>query len=74
MAQIEAEDGEPLVVTPPFGLAHAAGEVPDRPRLAAARGLEEDHLVAVLLVRLGGYAAGVLDGERLVASRWARAS
>jgi peptide subunit release factor 1 (eRF1) len=31
--------------------------------------LEQDHLVAVFLVRLGGYAAGVLDGEQLVASK-----
>ena len=31
--------------------------------------VEEDHLVAVLLVRLGGYAVGVFDGERLVTSK-----
>jgi peptide subunit release factor 1 (eRF1) len=29
----------------------------------------EDHLVGVLLVRLGGFAAGVFDGEELVASK-----
>jgi Actinobacteria/chloroflexi VLRF1 release factor len=31
--------------------------------------LAVDHVVAVLLVRLGGYAAGVFDGEQLVASK-----
>jgi Actinobacteria/chloroflexi VLRF1 release factor len=66
--RIEPEDGEPLVVTPPFGLAHAREYAVVRvsPLLEE---LEEDHLVAVLLVRLGGYAVGVLDGERLVASK-----
>ena len=31
--------------------------------------LSDDHIVAALLVRLGGYAVGVFDGERLVASK-----
>jgi hypothetical protein len=31
--------------------------------------LAADHVVAALLVRLGGYAVGVFDGERLVASK-----
>jgi hypothetical protein len=31
--------------------------------------IDEDHTVAVLLVRLGGYAVGMFDGERLVASK-----
>jgi peptide subunit release factor 1 (eRF1) len=31
--------------------------------------LAENHLVAALLVRLGGYAVGVFDGETLVASK-----
>jgi peptide subunit release factor 1 (eRF1) len=31
--------------------------------------LAEDHVVAALLVRLGGYAVGVFEGERLVASK-----
>ncbi len=66
--RIEPEDGEPLVVTPPFGLSHAR-EYPVVRVSPLLEELEEDHLVAVLLVRLGGYAAGVLDGERLVASK-----
>ena len=66
--RIEPEDGEPLVVTPPFGLAHAR-EYPVVRVSPLLEELEEDHLVAVLLVRLGGYAVGVLDGERLVASK-----
>jgi len=31
--------------------------------------LAADHVVAAVLVRLGGYAVGVFDGERLVASK-----
>ena len=66
-ARIEA-GGEVLVVRPPFGLAHSAeyeGVVLE-PLFGA---LETDHVVAALLVRLGGYAVGVFEGERLVASK-----
>jgi len=60
--------GETIVVRPPFGLAHAREyEYVELAPLFEA--LEEDHLVAALLVRLGGYAVGVLDGEELVASK-----
>ena len=67
-ARIEPEGGEALVARPPFGLAHEAAydEVRVAPLLEA---IERDHVVAVLLVRLGGYAAGVFEGERLVASK-----
>jgi hypothetical protein len=57
-----------LTVTPPFGLEHE-GEyevVRAGPLLDA---LLVEPSVAVLLVRLGGYAAGVFEGERLVASK-----
>ena len=67
-ARIEPADGDALVVRPPFGLAHEAAY--DEVRVAPL--LEEiarDRVVAVLLVRLGGYAVGVFDGERLVASK-----
>ena len=60
--------GETLLVRPPFGLAHE-GEydvVWLAPLFAA---LAEDHVVGALLVRLGGYAVGVFEGERLVASK-----
>jgi VLRF1 release factor-like protein len=66
-ARIEAA-GEVITVRPPFGLAHE-GEyevVRVEPLFDA---LAADYVVAVLLVRLGGYAAGVFDGERLVASK-----
>ena len=65
---IDPEDGEALVVRPPFGLAHEGRY--DEVRVAPL--LEEiaaDHVVAALLVRLGGYAVGVFEGERLVASK-----
>jgi peptide subunit release factor 1 (eRF1) len=66
-ARIESGE-ETLVVRPPFGLAHE-GEyhrVELGPLLEA---LDADHVVAALLVRLGGYAVGVFEGERLVASK-----
>ena len=53
---------------PPFGLAHAREY--EKVELAPLfEALDEDHLVAALLVRLGGYAVGVFEGERLVASK-----
>lgn len=59
---------ETIAVRPPFGLPHEGeyDRVELRPLFEA---LAEDHLVAALLVRLGGYAVGVLEGERLVASK-----
>jgi len=57
-----------LTVTPPFGVGHE-GEyesVVIEPLLAA---LAADHTVGVLLVRLGGFAAGVFKGEELIASK-----
>ena len=61
-------DEAALTVTPPFGLLHE-GEyevVRTGPLLDA---LLVEPTVAVLLVRLGGYAVGVFEGERLVASK-----
>ncbi len=66
-ARIELDEGA-ITVTPAFGLDHE-GEyevVRAGPLLDA---LEAEPRVAVLLVRLGGYAVGVLEGERLVASK-----
>jgi predicted RNA methylase len=65
--RIELPD-ETIVVRPPFGLPHEHEY--DTVRLGPLlEALEEDHVVAVLLVRLGGYAVGVFEGERLVASK-----
>ncbi|HXH89089.1 MAG TPA: acVLRF1 family peptidyl-tRNA hydrolase [Gaiellaceae bacterium] len=66
-ATIESES-ENIVVRPAFGLAHEAEY--DRVRVSPLlEAIAEDHVVAVLLVRLGGYAFGVFEGERLVASK-----
>ena len=66
-ARIESGE-ETLVVRPPFGLAHDAEY--DRVELGPLlEALDADHVVGVLLVRLGGYAVGVFQGERLVASK-----
>jgi hypothetical protein len=60
--------GEEIVVRPAFGLEHT-GEY-DAVHLGPLfDALAKDHVVGVLLVRLGGYAVGVFDGERLVASK-----
>ena len=59
---------ETITVRPPFGLAHA--RVYESVELGPLfEALAEDHVVAALLVRLGGYAVGVFEGERLVASK-----
>ena len=65
--RIELPD-ETIVVKPPFGLAHAR-EYKTVQLAPLFEALAADHLVAALLVRLGGYAVGVLEGERLVASK-----
>lgn len=70
MARFETE-GETLVVRPPFPLHHAAeyDVVRVGPLLEE---IAEDHRVGALLVRLGGYAVGVFEGEQLVASKVGR--
>jgi peptide subunit release factor 1 (eRF1) len=65
--RIETPD-ETITVRPPFGLPHEAEyETIELEPLFAA--LATDHVVAALLVRLGGYAVGVFDGDRLIASK-----
>jgi peptide subunit release factor 1 (eRF1) len=67
VARIELPE-EAIVVRPPFGLAHEHEY--DAVRLAPLfEALEAEHVVAALLVRLGGYAVGVFEGERLIASK-----
>jgi Actinobacteria/chloroflexi VLRF1 release factor len=67
VVRIEA-GGELITVRPPFGLAHEGEDNAVRlePLFDA---LAADYVVAALLVRLGGYAVGVFEGERLVASK-----
>jgi hypothetical protein len=57
-----------LTVTPPFGLEHEAEHDVLRvePLLEA---LAAGPTVAVVLVRMGGFAVGVFEGERLAASK-----
>ncbi len=68
VVRIEPDEGDELVVRPPFGLAYAGRYdlVHLDPLLEE---LAADHVVGALLVRLGGYAVGVFEGERLVASK-----
>jgi peptide subunit release factor 1 (eRF1) len=66
-ARIETAD-ETLTMTPPFGLEHVAEY--DRVELGPLlEALARDRTVAAILVRRGGYAVGVFEGERLVASK-----
>lgn len=62
---------ETLGVRPAFGLDHTGeyAQVHLAPLLAA---LATDRVVGAILVRLGGYAVGVFEGERLVASKVGR--
>jgi peptide subunit release factor 1 (eRF1) len=68
---IAAADGSSLTAEPPFpplprrGLGEAPGLVIAPLLEHAAR----ERVVGVLLVRLGGYAAGVFAGDRLVSSK-----
>ncbi len=64
-----AADGASAECHVPFPPLPAGGAEPDAPRIAAHACA--DRTVGVLLVRLGGYAAGVFTGEppRLVASK-----
>jgi hypothetical protein len=66
-ARIELDEAA-LTVTPPFGLDHEGDYdvVRTAPLIDA---LEAEARVAVLLVRMGGYAVGVFEGERLVVSK-----
>src|SRR3954470_1756257 len=59
---------ETIVVRPPFGLAHEGSyeEIVLEPLFEE---LARDRVVAAVLVRLGGFAVGVFQGERLFASK-----
>ena len=66
-ARFELDEGA-LVVTPPFGLEEE-GEFDVLRVQPVLDALLAAPIVAVLLVRMGGYAVGVFEGERLVASK-----
>jgi hypothetical protein len=59
---------ETLTVRPAFVLEHE-GSYQTVELWPLFEALAEDHVVAALLVRLGGFAVGVFEGERLVASK-----
>lgn len=66
-ARLETAD-ETLTVRPPFGLEHEGSY--DRVELGPLlEALAREHTVAAILVRRGGFAVGVFEGERLVASK-----
>jgi hypothetical protein len=62
---LTAGDGAAAELTPPFGPVTEDGPALSS-LIAHAR---QDRRAAVLLVRLGGYAAGIFDGDRLVTSK-----
>jgi len=57
-----------LTVTPPFGLPHE-GEYDVLRAGPLLDALAVERTVAVVLVRMGGYVVGVLEGERVVTSK-----
>jgi len=60
--------GETITVRPPFGLSHE-GSYDSLVLEPLFDELFRDRFVAALLVRLGGFAVGVFEGEKLVASK-----
>jgi hypothetical protein len=66
-ARLELDEAV-LTITPPFGLDHE-GEYDVLRVEPLLEALESMPTVAVLLVRMGGYAVGVFEGEQLVASK-----
>jgi hypothetical protein len=66
---VEAQDGALAECLPPFPPLPDVGSHPGLAVLTLLAHLERDRLVGVLLARRGGYAAGVFQGERLLASK-----
>ena len=62
---LDAGDGATARLTPPFAPLTDAGD----PVAALVAHAGRDRVVGVLLVRLGGHAAGIFEGTRLVASK-----
>ncbi len=67
VARFETGSGT-IVARPPFPLRHVA-EYPVVRVGPLLEEIAEDRRVGAVLVRLGGYAVGVFEGERLVASK-----
>jgi hypothetical protein len=66
--RVEIVSDAHLVLRPSFGLQHEGTY--DTVHLAPLLDeIARDHTVAVLLVRLGGYAAGMYEGEQLIRSK-----
>ena len=67
---LEAEDGAVLECDPPFPPLAEAGRTYEGLRVDALLAhVRRDRVAGVLLVRLGGHAAGVFSGRRLVDSK-----
>jgi hypothetical protein len=66
-ARLELDEAV-LTITPPFGLDHE-GEYDVLRVQPVLDALLVERTVAVLLVRMGGFAVGVFEGEKLVASK-----
>ncbi|HYZ01562.1 MAG TPA: acVLRF1 family peptidyl-tRNA hydrolase [Candidatus Binatia bacterium] len=72
VVDVEAADGALAECHPPFPPVEAAGDhdgLAAAPLVAHAR---RERVVGVVLVRLGGHAAGVFRGDRLIASKVGR--
>jgi Actinobacteria/chloroflexi VLRF1 release factor len=69
LVRLEAADGALAACEPPFPPLPQPGEHAGLVAEPLVAHVLRHRVVGVLLVRLGGYAAGVFDGDRLLASR-----
>jgi hypothetical protein len=69
VTRYQGQDGALAECEPPFPPLIATGPREGFVPEPLVSHVERERVVGVLLVRLGGYAAGVFEGDRLVASR-----
>lgn len=69
LARFEAADGAVAECHPPFPPLASPGEHDGLVTQPLVAHVQRERVVGVLLVRLGGHAAGVFEGDRLVASK-----
>jgi hypothetical protein len=66
--QLTAADGATAALVAPFPPL-PAGWASDQPVVRLVDHAQVPRVIAILLVRLGGYAAGIFDGDELIASK-----
>jgi hypothetical protein len=72
VVDVEAADGALAECHPPFPPVEAAGDHDGLAAVPLVAHARRERVVGVVLVRLGGHAAGVFRGDRLIASKVGR--